>query len=395
MKETDENEKKDRSTARTQEKQSLVECFTVRIFFSFQNKAVSNLNLDSRKSANKLTINLVLPPVEREALTTSLFFYYYYLLVMLFFISAFTMTLNNNDHILSSSTKINSTHFYSQYKGHPVSNLKQLIQFQPNTPTIYLAGDSTLDNKYWLPNQSSTHPDLSHATLLDTNILRYDISYWLNKTFSTSGLRVINCAVEESALDDRSQTLLEHDKLIRDNIHEKDILVVSVGGNDVAIKLKPGIIFDVICSVYLDTRLGRWLKHLFRDDLKRYINQMIEKTKPKLIVICSLYFPDETQTTSWAGTVLSLLGYNSRPERMQTAMKKVYEEGIKEIQLEEDLNVIYVPFYEVLNGKDTSMYVARVEPSEKGGKMMAEFLKERILEALNKLKEERNENDMQ
>lgn len=306
------------------------------------------------------------------------------------------MTLNN-DNISSSSKdiKINSTHFYSQYKGHPVSNLKQLIQSQPQTSTIYLAGDSTLDNKYWLPNQSSTHSDLTHATLFDIDLLRCDISYWLNKTCATSGLRAINCAVEESALDDRSQILLEHDELIRDNIRENDILVVSVGGNDVAIKLKPGIIFDVLYSVYFGGKLGRWLKRLFRDDLKRYINQLIEKTKPKLIVICSLYFPDENQTSSWAGIVLYLLGYNSHPERMQTAMKKVYEQGIKEIELEEDINVIYVPFYEVLNGKDTSMYVARVEPSEKGGKLMAELLKERILEALEQVKEKRNENNVQ
>jgi hypothetical protein len=49
-------------------------------------------------------------------------------------------------------------------------------------------------------------------------------------------ITVINCAIEESTVGSRKKNILPHDKFICDHIKKEDILVVSVGGNDIALK---------------------------------------------------------------------------------------------------------------------------------------------------------------
>ena len=63
---------------------------------------------------------------------------------------------------------------------------------------------------------------------------------WIVKQKSWWKYFSLNCAVEESSIGSRACCrLLEQDNIIRDNIHENDILVVSIGGNDIA--LRPSI----------------------------------------------------------------------------------------------------------------------------------------------------------
>jgi hypothetical protein len=46
----------------------------------------------------------------------------------------------------------------------------------------------------------------------------------------------LNLAVEESMLRERDLQLLDHDKFIRDNFRAKDIVIISVGVNDIALR---------------------------------------------------------------------------------------------------------------------------------------------------------------
>jgi hypothetical protein len=52
---------------------------------------------------------------------------------------------------------IKSTSFYNNYHGHKVKDLQKLYKhlknINPDKHFIYLAGDSSLDNKYWLKNE--------------------------------------------------------------------------------------------------------------------------------------------------------------------------------------------------------------------------------------------------
>ena len=62
-------------------------------------------------------------------------------------------------------------------------------------------------------------------------------------------------AVEESTLEDRKTDLLHQDKFIVYNITNNDTLVVSVGGNDIA--LKPNL--NTIVSLKLLINSPDWL----------------------------------------------------------------------------------------------------------------------------------------
>ena len=57
--------------------------------------------------------------------------------------------------------------------------------------------------------------------------------------------------MEESTLNERTFRLLSQDKFIQDHISEDDILIVSVGGNDVAWAPCPCTIASILCLVNL------------------------------------------------------------------------------------------------------------------------------------------------
>ena len=75
-------------------------------------------------------------------------------------------------------------------------------------------------------------------------------------------------------------------------------------------------------------------------------------------------------------------GYDANPEKLQLIMRIVFERAISEVRLGQT-QVVPVPLYEALDGKDTDDYVARVEPSSQGGQKMAKLLIDRLLAALS------------
>lgn len=289
--------------------------------------------------------------------------------------------------------KIDCEAFYSNYFGHPPEQLRSLLEHRPsNRPTLFLVGDSTLDNKYWLPRHSEKHPDAYIRSRFEPPddaeehsaqcTLARDVAYWLST--ACPSYTVMNCAVEQSILRTRvSGALLEHDELVRDHISPGDILVVSVGGNDVA--LSPTL--ATAAAVFANSQFGgsvgiATLTSLFRDQMQRYVSQLVLKQKPSLIVLCMVYFLDEdAKHPSWASLALKILGYNSNPAKLQATMRKVYEEALCNIRID-GCKVAYAPLFEALDGKTTEHYVDRVEPSELGGQVMANFLKGVIDDAL-------------
>ena len=82
---------------------------------------------------------------------------------------------------------------------------------------------------------------------------------------------------------------------------------------------------------------------------------------------------------SWANRVLSLVGYDRNPAKLQSIIRRVFEEATRKIAIPGS-EVIPVPMFETLDGSDTSDYEERVEPSVGGGMKLAKtFL--RIIEA--------------
>jgi hypothetical protein len=292
-------------------------------------------------------------------------------------------------------SKINSSRFYKEWKGHPISDLSSfynaIIRHRGEKPIVYLVGDSSLDNKFWVPSGTPllngsrvAVPDIYNAALDSPNI-KPDVAFWLNHVLGDKAT-ALNLAVEESLLRERDTELLPHDSFVRDHLRSDDILIVSVGGNDIAMLPTLSTAFHMLRLSWLSSTSSlehgtAWayphFVHLFKDKIAAYIEKLISVQKPRAVMVCMIYFPLQANVVgsqrSWADTPLKLLGYNREPKRLQTTIKQVYEKATKNIDV---AGTKLLPFalFEVLDGKSAIDYTARVEPSAEGGRKMAEQL---------------------
>lgn len=302
-----------------------------------------------------------------------------------------------------SAGKIKASPFYGQWKGHPISDLttfqSKALAKRPQKPIIYLAGDSSLDNKFWVPGTGPGGDPLPvdvpsiYTSILDPPRPKPDVAFWLNHYLGEHAT-VINAAVEESMLRDRNTALLPHDEFIRDHIRLEDILIVSVGANDIALKPTFATIRHMLQLAWLTRRVSlergnasslAYFKAMFGDQVKAYVSRIIERQKPRAVIICMIYYPLEASASmqnSWADLPLKLLGYNRYPDQLQVAIRKMYELATMKIEIE-GTEVIPCALSDVLDGKTSKDYTARVEPSVEGGRKMAELLRrslENVLE---------------
>jgi hypothetical protein len=307
-----------------------------------------------------------------------------------------------------------SAAYYREYHGHRVEHLAAVHARLGARPRVFLAGDSSLDSKFY--QQEGPHPPVNgYEAILSPPRCRRDVCYWLNVELGPERA-VINCAVEESTVGERQGDLMPQDVFIRDNIGPDDILVVSVrvsppsdlpgdasqrgrpavdsdrprciaqvGGNDVALRPTLGTAWNMLKAVYLNSARSieanpagaRGMAHfqsLFRDATKLYAEKLVSRQRPRKIVICMIYFPDEDASApSWSDGTLGVLGYNCRPEKLQSLIRGAFECATRRITIA-GCEVIPCPLFTAMDGKDSEMYVARVEPSEKGASAIARLI---------------------
>jgi hypothetical protein len=72
---------------------------------------------------------------------------------------------------------------------------------------------------------------------------------------------------------------------------------------------------------------------------------------------------------------LSQLGYDKDPSLLQLLIQSMYTNGTRSVQVQ-GVEMVYLPMFQVLNGKDTRDYAMRVEPSPQGGHKMAQAIVE-------------------
>jgi hypothetical protein len=295
------------------------------------------------------------------------------------------------------SRKINPSRFYYEWKGHPLSDLVRFraitLAERPDTPIVYLAGDSSLDNKYWV-NKSVKDMGIAvpaiYKETLDPPRPKPDVSFWLNDLLAERAT-CINAAVEESMLRERDQQLLSHDEFIRDNIRSQDVLIVSVGANDIVLRPQPSTVRHLLQLAWLTRRKSLengtamslpYFTHIFGTKVQDYVARLTANTKPRAVIVCMIYFPLEAQfeQKSWADKQLKVLGYNSYPKQLQTAIRTLYENATKQIKVD-GTEVVPCALHEVLDGKIADDYTARVEPNHEGGRKMAMW----FVELLDKL----------
>lgn len=311
---------------------------------------------------------------------------------------------------MSRLDKISSSRFYGEYHGHRVEDLEILLPRLRDTSDslIWTAGDSSLDNKYWF--NDSREAVGAYKEVLEPPTSVCDVTYWLNYLAvdgsSRPTIATINTAVEATTLNERTRRLRPQDQFLRDNIREDDTLVVSIGGNDVALAPTPCTIINMFGLLSLPTTCidnpvscgavpcddcccgcgasflscgctlppcAGYFRHLFGVRVEHYIRQLTSKTKPKKVLVCMIYYPDENLEPSWANKALGALGYNTNPAKLQAMIRTTFANATSNIRIA-GTEVVAVPLFHVLDGKRSDDFVARVEPSAIGGRKMAEFI---------------------
>lgn len=313
---------------------------------------------------------------------------------------------------MSSNDMIDQGEFYTEYHGHLVKHLEVVHKHLRNSTgsdgIIWLAGDSSLDNKHWFGDSApAVH---GYEKFLKPPRSKKDIAYWMNYHLMKKmmNVAVINTAVEESCVGDRSRCrLMEQDLFIRDNILPNDALVISLGGNDIALKPSPctalnllalvnctpvACVRDCSCgtSIPLDdpccgcacgclSNLLAWplglgyFVHLFRSRVASIIDRITAKIRPKTIFVCMIYFLDEKPTKGWAETALNAMQYNTNPAKLQLIIRKLFELATSSINIPGS-KVVGIPLFVPLDGKTTAHYSQRVEPSAEGGDKMGKYI---------------------
>jgi hypothetical protein len=171
----------------------------------------------------------------------------------------------------------------------------------------------SLDSKYWFSDRVPACN--GYENILEGAWMKPDISYFLNKKMEESGVNMccINTAIEESRLAQREGgVLLPQDAFIRDNIGPDDTLLVSVGGNDIALAPSATTAFNMglmlvsndVASLRKHGAKARGMKHfvgIFLHQMKAYIELLTAKTRPKRVIVACIYFLDQKRSGGWAG----------------------------------------------------------------------------------------------
>lgn len=330
--------------------------------------------------------------------------------------------------MLGPERKIPASSFYWNYHGQRIEDLHALISSlkgQGCGSFVWLAGDSSLDNKHWLFNGEKDDPVMlyhdevaapalnGYENVLAPQRMMRDVCYWVNKELHEArrikGTEMpltcaVNTAIEESTLGERvgnDGALLPQDEFLRDHLTEQDVLIVDVGGNDIALRPTAWTGINMAALLYLSCTpiirrcsfvwapcsgwyfgfplgLGYFV-NMFRHRATEYIEKLVAKRKPKKVIVCMLYYLDEAPSGGWADNVLKILGYDRNPAKLQAVIKRVFELATSKIKLE-GTEVVPFPLFVPLNGKDPGDYVQRVEPSAEGGRKMAEALVPVILQ---------------
>ena len=325
-------------------------------------------------------------------------------------------------------SKINSIDFYNNFSGHLIEHLTKIIDGKSfidrlrsyngqnkERSVIFLAGDSSLDNKYWPLNDPNEQklcnkpPINGYEDVLEGNNCIPDVAYQINQALIDNRLNdeyvCINTSIEATTLYQRFTgtnysgdiMLLPQDKFIYDNIKPDDILIVSIGGNDIALDPLPDVKLNFNSFISKSIRDQKslsqmpqyisYFKNIFKDKVEQYIEKLCSKNLtpnkgllPSLIIPCMVYFPSLTQNGFADDEILDPIGYKTGNHKiLEDFIKDLYCDSTRYISLMKTKkgfgnphNIVDpCPLYEVLDSSNDKLYLRSVEPSIEGGKLMA------------------------
>ena len=100
--------------------------------------------------------------------------------------------------------KVNSRQFYEEWSGHQINHLSSVVEglkAQEKKHLVYLAGDSTLDNKAWFNDEINALN--GYENILSSKRAKPDVSYWINNSFVERNLgdwACVNTSVEATSV---------------------------------------------------------------------------------------------------------------------------------------------------------------------------------------------------
>lgn len=271
---------------------------------------------------------------------------------------------------------VQSTLFYATYRGHPILDLKTLHRHFRSTGKriVWLIGDSSMDNKHWLIQGDKMFNDFSNPLFCAPAVNGYedvlvpprsvkDVCYWINTLLLGTEYVCLNAAVEEACLQDAPN---EHDRFVLEHLEPTDVVICSIGGNDIALKPSAATLVALGIGTYLVPQCMlssafRWvpfnpLYDIFYNQTLEHLNRFSKAAKR---LVCTLYYPCETGT-GWANRILQMFDMGKLQEAIRLC-HAMYHCRIGPS----------IPLYEALDPKDPEDYVCRVEPSVKGGYKIA------------------------
>jgi len=281
---------------------------------------------------------------------------------------------------------INARAYYGEFYGHQVAHLESVyasLSAAGCKRFIFLAGDSTLDNKYWLEETAPACNGYEH--ILRPPRMKKDVAYWLNRLAADrlGPLEVctIMSSVEASTLADRKNFAepLAQDAFVRDHLRPSDFVILSAGGNDIALRPTVATALNMVLATRSPawlSRCGVWpglgyLVRFFCDGFAAMLRQIAHPSLRARALVCMIYYPQErSDRKSWASLALRALGYDSDPSKLQLVIREVFEQGLQKLTVE-GTRIVPIPLYTVLNASDGRDYEHRVEPSVEGGRKMA------------------------
>ena len=294
---------------------------------------------------------------------------------------------------------IDATAFYQTWHGHEISHLQRvlpLLRAQQYSRLVWLAGDSSLDNKAWVSSHRQP-ASAAYRSILAPPESVPDVSHWINVELDRRAVAHTACvmtAVEATTLGERAERLRPQDEFVAAHIGRDDMLVVSVGGNDIALAPSSSTLLHLAAllatpSAWLPRALllchpsFRYFVRLFRDRVADYIRRLTARTLPARVAVCMIYYPCErTEGGSWSQRILSLSGYDRNPKRLQYLIRLMFEEATSRIEVA-GTTVVPVALFDVLDAANGAHYVQRVEPSSEGGQLMAQKLVDVLLEPIS------------
>lgn len=278
---------------------------------------------------------------------------------------------------------VDALRFYRQYYGHPLEDLVSVKNYfrSVGKRIVWLVGDSSLDNKHWLfeEDKNKSTLDISNVwcaeaingyeNIFDPPRMIRDVCYWVNTFLVNTNLACINTAVEESCLKDSPSA---YDYFVISHIQDGDVVIISIGGNDLILKPSSSMLVAMGLGNYLipqfclDTALV-WLPNPLSELFERSTQEYVDLFSGKKIekIVCTPYFPC-VNGDGWASRMLNRI----HMDKAQTVIRFVHENYHKSLK-----NIdATVPLYEALDYQNDGDYKYRVEPSVQGGRKIAEKL---------------------